>query len=164
MKNTLHNHVRFSSLVGTVFNKTFSWRYNGWTTWSVTTQCPWHVPEIGGLSWYFVDDRQTIQWRHNERDGVSNHWRLDCLLSRFFRRRSKKTSKLRATGLYAGNSPVNLLYKGPVTRQMFPFDDVIMILRRQTILMSKLNCWYIAPEISVHPRKRAGYISCNIRM
>ena len=24
----------------------------------------------------------TLQWRHNERDGVSNHQRLDCLLSR----------------------------------------------------------------------------------
>ena len=27
---------------------------------------------------------------HNERDGVSNHWRLDRLLNRLFRRRSKK--------------------------------------------------------------------------
>ena len=30
----------------------------------------------------------------------------DCLLSPFFRRRSKKTSKLRVTGLCVGNSPV----------------------------------------------------------
>ena len=29
----------------------------------------------------------------------------DCLLNRLFRRRSKKTSKLRVTGLCAGNSP-----------------------------------------------------------
>ena len=48
----------------------------------------------------------TLQWRHNERDGVSNHQRLDCLLNRFFRRRSKKTSKLRFTVLCDGNSPV----------------------------------------------------------
>ena len=40
-----------------------------------------------------------LEWRHNERDGVSNHRRLDCLLNRLFRRRSKKTSKLRVTGL-----------------------------------------------------------------
>ena len=48
----------------------------------------------------------TIQWRHNERDGVSNHQSHDCSLNRLFRCRSKKTSKLRVTGLYEGNSPV----------------------------------------------------------
>ena len=47
----------------------------------------------------------TLQWRHNGRDDVSNHQRHDCLLKRLFRRRSKKTSKLRVTGLCAGNSP-----------------------------------------------------------
>ena len=36
---------------------------------------------------------------------VSNHQPRDCLLSRLFRRKSKKTSKLRVTGLCAGNSP-----------------------------------------------------------
>ena len=48
----------------------------------------------------------TLKWRHNERDGVSNHRRLGCFLSRLFRRRSTKTSKLLVTGLCAGNSPV----------------------------------------------------------
>ena len=49
----------------------------------------------------------TSQWRHNERDGVSNHQSRDCLLCRLLiRRRSKKTSKLRVTGLCEGNSPV----------------------------------------------------------
>ena len=69
-----------------------------------------------------------IQWRHNEPNGVSNHRRLDCLLKRLFRHRSKKSSKLRATGLCEGNSPwpVNSPHKGPVTRKMVPFDDVIM--------------------------------------
>ena len=37
--------------------------------------------------------------------GVSNHQPHDCLLNRLFRRRSKKTSKLCATGLCAWNSP-----------------------------------------------------------
>ena len=46
------------------------------------------------------------QWRHNGRDGVSNHQTHDCLLNRLFGRRSKKTSKLRVTGLCAWNSPV----------------------------------------------------------
>ena len=44
----------------------------------------------------------TLQWRHNDRDGVSNQRRLNCLLSRLFRCRSKKTSKLRVTGLSEG--------------------------------------------------------------
>ena len=46
----------------------------------------------------------TLQWRHNESDGVSNHRRLDCLLNRLFRRRSKKTSKPRVTGPLWGES------------------------------------------------------------
>ena len=45
-----------------------------------------------------------LQWRHNELD--SNHQPHDCLLNRLFRHRSKKTSKLRVTGLCEGNSPV----------------------------------------------------------
>ena len=47
-----------------------------------------------------------LQWRHNERDGVSNHQPHDCLLNRLFRRKSKKASKLRVTGICAGTSPV----------------------------------------------------------
>ena len=38
----------------------------------------------------------------------------------------KKTLKLSITGLCARNSSVNSAYKGPVTRKMFPFDDIIM--------------------------------------
>ena len=46
-----------------------------------------------------------LQWRHDGRDSVSNHQPRECLLSRLIRRRSKKTSNIRVTGLYAGNSP-----------------------------------------------------------
>ena len=38
-----------------------------------------------------------LRWRHNGRDNVSNHQSHHCLLNRLFRRRSKKTSKLRVT-------------------------------------------------------------------
>ena len=48
----------------------------------------------------------TLQWRHDECDGVSNHQYFDCLLNRLFRRRSKKTSMLCVTGFCEGNSPV----------------------------------------------------------
>ena len=45
-------------------------------------------------------------YSQNEHNGVSNHWCLECFLIRLFMRRSKKTSKLRITGLYDGNPPV----------------------------------------------------------
>ena len=47
-----------------------------------------------------------LRWRHNGHESVSNHQSHDCLHNRLFRRRSKKTSKPRVTGLCAGNSPV----------------------------------------------------------
>ena len=48
----------------------------------------------------------SLRWHHNGRDSVSNHQPHHCLLNRLFRRRSKKTSKLRVTGLCVGNSLV----------------------------------------------------------
>ena len=71
-----------------------------------------------------------LQRRHNERDGISNHRRLYCLFNCWFRRRSTKTLKLRVTshwplcGEVAGIG--KFPYKRPITRKMFPFDDVIM--------------------------------------
>ena len=47
-----------------------------------------------------------LQWRHNERDGVSNHRRFEGLFNRLFTHKSKKTWKLRVTGFREGNSPV----------------------------------------------------------
>ena len=54
--------------------------------------------------WWFIFT--SLLWRHNERDSVSNHRRLDCLLNRLFRRRLKKTSKFRVIGLCERNPPV----------------------------------------------------------
>ena len=56
------------------------------------------------LSTFF--DEKSLQWRYNQRHGVSNNQPHDCLLNRSFRRRSKKTSKLHVTDLCAGNSSV----------------------------------------------------------
>ena len=44
-------------------------------------------------------------WRHDERDGGSNHQYRVCLLNRLFMRISKETSKLHVTGLCERNSP-----------------------------------------------------------
>ena len=40
-----------------------------------------------------IPSRHTLQWRHNERVGVSNHHRLDCLLSRLFRQENIKAPR-----------------------------------------------------------------------
>ena len=90
-------------------------------------------------------------WRHNGCDSVSNHQPHHCLLNRLIKHRSKKTSKLRVTGLCAGihRGPVNSPHKWPVTRKMFPFDDVIMLL---------------LTEVSQTGIGMSNYIQANSRM
>ena len=63
----------------------------------------------------------TLQWHHNECDGISNHQLHECLLNRLLGRRSKKTSKVRVTGLYEGNSSVtgDFPHKRPVMQIIF---------------------------------------------
>ena len=67
---------------------------------------PTHV-KILVLNWFVceIQAADALRWRHNGCDSVSNHQPHHCLLNCLFRRRSKKTSKLRVTGLCAGNSP-----------------------------------------------------------
>ena len=70
-------------------------------------------PFCGFVAWsehhfchiWATSNYKPLRWRHNESDRVWNPQPHDCLLNRLFRRRSKKTSKLRVTGLCAGNSP-----------------------------------------------------------
>ena len=47
----------------------------------------------------------TLQWRHNERNGVSNHQPHDCLLKRY-QAQIKKNIKAPRHWICAGNSPV----------------------------------------------------------
>ena len=114
-----------------------------------------------------------LHWRHNDHDGVSNHQPHDCLRNRLFWRRSKKTSKLHVTGLCVGNSPgpVNSPHKGPVTRKMFPFDDVIMweLATIPLIWILWINGWTIpqaAPQTHVRDvcviRSDMEIISCDL--
>ena len=102
----------------------------------------------GGYGHFHFIAAKSLRWRHDGRDVVSNHQPHDCLLGRVFRRRSKKTSKLRVTGLCAGNSPgpVNSPHKWPVTRKMLPFDDVIMTflwVDNGSLLMSFNQVWEV---------------------
>ena len=83
----------------------------------------------------------SLHGRHNGHESVSNHQPHDCLLSRLFRRRSKKTSTLRVTALCVGYlpGPVNSPHKWPLTRKMFPFDDVIMFTAFSQEVKSNTN-------------------------
>ena len=96
-----------------------------------------------------------LQWRHNELDGVSYHQPCDCLPNRLFRCRSKKHQSSASLVFVWGihRWPVNSPHKWPVTRKMFPFDDVIMsygwsVLVEQRICLNKetrfigVSCFY----------------------
>ena len=108
---TCYSHVAFILPVNWV-NQAWNSRQNdhrsGWND-----MCPINMPMISLCFfsiWYFIVNTCcvffiSLRWRHNERDGVSSHQPYDCLLNRLFRHRSKKTSKLRVTGLCVGNSP-----------------------------------------------------------
>ena len=62
---------------------------------------------------------QSLQWRHNGRDGVSDHQPHHCLLNRLFMRRSKKTSSSASLAFVRGinRRPVNSPQKWPVTQK-----------------------------------------------
>ena len=87
----------------------------------------------------------TSWWRHNVNDWVSNHQPRDCLLNRLFRRWSKKTSKLRVSGLCAGNSPGT----GEFPAQMASHAENVSI-------------WWRHHEIRSFPRASYG-IFCNVK-
>ena len=94
-------------------------------------------------------------------------WRLQspALLNRLFKRRSKKTSKLRVTVIsLCDRWPVNSPHKGPVTRQMFPFDDVIMYGKscvanlRLLAIMHELNYIVYGTAMSRWPFNFTDYV------
>ena len=94
----IHSHME-SMYESLDFLQTLSFIYtyhDNFTTSPIDLQGHQELPQTGWI----------LQWCHNERDDVLNHRPLDCLLNRLFRYRSKKTSKLRVTGLCEGNSQV----------------------------------------------------------
>ena len=89
----------------------------------------------------------SLQWRHNEGDDVSIRQPHDCLLNRLFRRGSKKTSKLRVTGLCAGNSPVTGEFPAQMTSNAedasiwWRHHGLLTVLWRHRTVYN-LSCWY----------------------
>ena len=101
-----------------------------------TSSVNWNGPQVSMLH----------KWRHNGCDGVSNHQPRDCLLSRLIRRRSKKTSKLRVTGLYAGNSPVTGEFPAQMASNAeygsiwWRHHDVFVVSRDDADCLCKSDC------------------------
>ena len=89
--------------------------------------------------------RSSLQLRHNGRDGVSNHQPCHCLHNRLFRRRSKKASKLRVTGLCAGN----WLVTGEFPAQMVSNAENVSIWWRHHDL-GTLRVWLTFGGASLH--------------
>ena len=76
------------------------------TTNDVLNHCQcWDSDQKALMIWCTHLLMMPLRWRHSGHDSVSNHQPHHCLLNRLFKRRSKKTSKLRVTGLCARNSP-----------------------------------------------------------
>ena len=95
-----------------------------------------------------VSPRGFYRYPLHNNNGVLNHRCCDCLLNRLSRRRWKKTSKLCVTSLCGGIQwwPVNSPHKRPVTRKMFPFDDVIMWFSSRKA--RKWATWQLCPTFS----------------
>ena len=123
----------------------------------------WHLRSTFSRSWN-SSFSSTLHWRHNGHDGVSNHQCHNCLFNRLFWHRSKKTSKLRITGLCAGNSPVvgEFPQKWSVMRKTFPFDDVIMRSYELTgfLMVTSLMQWIMTQSL-VFRRCRSDLVGFN---
>ena len=103
----------------------------------------------------------TLHWRHNERDGVSNHQHNDCLLNRLFERRSKKTSKLGVIGLCAGNSPAT----GEFPAQMASNADDDVIMRHPYCSKSQIRLYNIlvnCTNVNISQQGLDAGFVCNV--
>ena len=102
------------------------------------------------------DGKCRLQW-HNGCDGVSNHQPHVGLLNRLFRRRSKHQSSASLVFVWGIHWwPVNSPHKGPATRKMFQFDDVI---RREN---SQVLQWRHIIVNTLRPRQHQRYFTDDI--
>ena len=133
--------------------------------WGLMDSCliaPWYQQQ----SWW-RRPVPTLLWRHNGDQCVLNCELHDCILNRLFGRWSKKTSKLRVTGLRAGNSPET----GEFPAQMASNAENISIWWRHhdlsgfPLVINKWMPWYLIFVILLICRQneqhRAALGSCR---
>ena len=114
----------------------------------------WRAPQLVDRNSLTVSEimdlhnQRPLQWRHNERDSVSNHQPHHCLFNCLFRRRSKKTLKLRVTGLCVWNSPGTSEFPA----QMASYAENVSIWWRHRVISDTNNTpgW----RLLFHYRKR----------
>ena len=93
----------------------------------------------------------SITVTYNESDCVRNHRLHDCLVYRLFceDKRKHQSSALLAFGQGIHRWPVNSPHTGPVTRKLFPFDDVIILPLR------------LRPPLPSHLAQRTAHLPTN---
>ena len=91
----------------------------------------WGLNKISDLS---------LRWRYNGHGGVSNHQPHHCLLNRVFGCRSKKTTKLRVTGLCAGNSPGTGEFPAQIASSA---ENVSIWWRHHVFILFQIAIWCI---------------------
>ena len=106
----------------------------------------------------FFRSEGSLLWRHNERDGVSNHQiTYSTVYSGTDQRKHQSFASLAFVRIIQ-RWPVNSPLKLPVTRKMFPIDDVIMVggvIRRlsvdspQGLSLSRTCGWLISNAMLV---------------
>ena len=97
----------------------------------------------------------SLHWRHNGHGDVSNHQLHHCLLNCRFGRRTKKTPKLRVTGLCAGNSPGT----GEFPAQMASNTENISIWWRHHVFILLLILHWLTRETKLIMYNRPVYMA-----
>ena len=96
---------------------------------------------------YAVKSLYTLQWRHNECNGVSNHQPHHCLLNSGADQRKHQNSASLAFVRGIDRWPVNSPHKWPVMQKIFPFVHSIMTLqfffKHTSGMMILLNDWSV---------------------
>ena len=121
--------------------------HHKWTSNAPSVSLSWFLHDLHN-SWD-VTVVLSLRWLHNGRENVSNHQPHHCILNRFFRDRSKKTSKPRVTGLCEGNSPGT----GEFPAQMASnAENVSIWWRHHGATESILNIWSLIVVIYWYKR------------
>ena len=135
-------------------------RVPSWISFKITIKCP---DKIHSDAVCFTSINNTsyngpisLQWCHKKRDGVSNHQPFIKGVVQRKQQNSASLAFMRGIHRWSVNSP----YKGPVSRKMFPFDDVIMLAVVIPLCMASLpssNLGACSEILQPHPCFRSIY-------
>ena len=95
------------------------------TTYVINTESHHYATRISRKP-YITNIFRALYWRHNGCDDVSNHQIVYSTVYSGTDQRKHQSSASLAFVRGIHRWPVNSPHKWPVTRKMFPFDDVIM--------------------------------------